>query len=70
MRRYNMWSSRGLNPHNSGERRKRDGLMMLAKHDRLDCAYEQIAIDYHAELPEDVVKRARQTLTELKGARM
>jgi len=44
--------------------------MMLAKHDTLDCAYEQIAIDYHAELPEDVVKRARQTLTELKGARM
>ena len=48
--------------------KKTDGLMMLAEHDRLDCAYEQIAIDYHAELPEDVVKRARQTLAELKGA--
>jgi hypothetical protein len=40
--------------------------MMLAEHKRLDCAYEQIAIDYAGELPDDVVKRARQTLAELK----
>ena len=46
--------------------KKTDGLMMLAEHDRLDCAYEQIAIDFAAELPEDVVERARQTLAEFK----
>ncbi len=44
--------------------KKTDGLKMLAEHDRLDCAYEQIAIDYAQEMPEDVVERARQTLAE------
>src|SRR5262245_21701300 len=44
--------------------KKTDGLKLLAKHDRLDCAYEQIAIDHANELPEDVVERARQTLKE------
>ena len=39
---------------------------MLAEHERLDCAYEQIAIDYAPELPEDVVERARQTLAGVK----
>ena len=47
--------------------KKTDGLKTLAKHDRLDCAYEQIAIEYAHELPEDVVERARQTLTEFKN---
>ena len=46
--------------------KKTDGLVMLAEHERLDCAYEQIAIDYAPELPEDVVERARQTLAGLK----
>jgi hypothetical protein len=44
--------------------KKTDGLKLLAANDRLDCAYEQIAIDHAAEMPEDVVVRARQTLTE------
>jgi hypothetical protein len=44
--------------------KKTDGLKLLAEHDRLDCAYEQIAIDYAHEMPEDVVARARQTLAE------
>lgn len=45
-----------------------DGLKALADHDRLDCAYEQIAIDHAHELPEDVVTRARQTLAEFSGS--
>jgi hypothetical protein len=45
--------------------KKTDGLKLLAEHDRLDCAYEQIAIDHADEIPEDVVERARQTLAEL-----
>ena len=44
--------------------KKTDGLKLLAANDRLDCAYEQIAIDHADEMPEDVVERARQTLTE------
>jgi hypothetical protein len=44
--------------------KKTDGLRLLAAHARLDCAYEQIAIDYAQEMPEDVVERARQTLAE------
>jgi hypothetical protein len=47
--------------------KKTDGLRLLAQHGRLDCAYEQIAIDHAHELPEDVVERARQTLAELGG---
>src|SRR5262249_55415777 len=47
-----------------GRGKKTDGLKLLAEHDRLDCAYEQIAIDYAHELPEDVVERARQLLAE------
>jgi hypothetical protein len=38
------------------------GLKLLAVHDRLDCAYEQIAIDYADEMPKDVVSRVRQLL--------
>jgi hypothetical protein len=42
-----------------------DGLKLLAEHDRLDCAYEQIAIDHQDEMPEDVVERARQLLAQV-----
>jgi hypothetical protein len=45
--------------------KKTDGLLTLAEHDRLDCAYEQIAIDFATEMPEDVVVRAKQTLAEV-----
>jgi hypothetical protein len=46
--------------------KKTDGLKLLAEHNRLDCAYEQIAIDHAHELPKDVVERARQTLAEFR----
>ena len=46
--------------------KKTDGLKLLAEHDRLDCAYEQIAIDYADEMPDDVVERARQLLAEVQ----
>ena len=42
------------------------GLKLLAAHDRLDCAYEQIAIDYADEMPQDVVDRARQLLAQVR----
>ena len=45
--------------------KKTDGLKLLAQHDRLDCAYEKIAIDYSHDLPEDVVRIAQQTLANL-----
>jgi hypothetical protein len=45
-------------------RKKTEGLILLAEHDRLDWAYEQIALDYAQEMPEDVVETARQTLAE------
>ncbi len=41
-----------------------DGLKLLAAHDRLDCAYEQIAIDHADEMPADVVEKARWLLGE------
>ena len=47
--------------------KRTDGLKLLAAHDRLDCAYETIAVDFESELPEDVVKQARQTLSELEN---
>jgi len=46
--------------------KKTDGLKLLAEHDRLDCAYEQIAIDHAHELPDDVVERARRTLAQYR----
>ena len=46
--------------------KKTDGLKMLAENERLDCAYEQIAIDFAPEMPEDVVERARLTLAEFE----
>lgn len=44
------------------------GLELLAKHDRLDCSYEQIAIDFAVSenLPEDVVEEAHRTLERYK----
>ncbi len=45
--------------------KKTEGLWTLAEHDRLDCAYEQIAIDFATEMPEDVVNRAKQILAEV-----
>ncbi len=45
--------------------RKTDGLKSLKDQGRLDCSYEQIAIDFATELPEDVVNQARNTLLEL-----
>ncbi len=48
--------------------KKTDGLKLLAQHDRLDCAYEQIALDHADELPEDVVALARQIITDLKNS--
>jgi hypothetical protein len=49
--------------------KKTDGLKNLKDHGRLDCSYEQIAIDFAAELPEDVVVQARKTLLELDQGR-
>jgi hypothetical protein len=48
--------------------KKTDGLMLLAKHNRLDCAYEQIAIDHADEMPSDVVEIAKRTLANLAGS--
>lgn len=48
--------------------KKTDGLKTLAEHDRLDCAYEQIAIDFAHELPEDVVEKARATLADMASS--
>jgi len=40
------------------------GLELLAAHDRLDCSYEQIALDFakSENLPEDVIEQAGRTL--------
>jgi hypothetical protein len=46
-------------------RKKTDGLKNLRDRGRLDCSYEQIAIDFAGELPEDVVDQARKALIEL-----
>jgi hypothetical protein len=47
-------------------RTQTDAMALLSGHNRLDCTYEQIAIDHASELPEDVVGIARQTLAALK----
>jgi hypothetical protein len=49
--------------------KKTEGLKLLAQHDRLDCAYEQIALDHADELPNDVVEQARQTLADFTASR-
>jgi hypothetical protein len=45
--------------------KKTDGLKNLQHQRRLDCSYEQIAVDFADELPEDVVDQVRRTLLEL-----
>ena len=35
--------------------KKTEGLITLLNNGRLDCSYEQIAIDFFHEMPEDVV---------------
>ncbi|MDB5414108.1 MAG: hypothetical protein JWR10_2443 [Rubritepida sp.] len=46
-----------------------DGLKRLAEYHRLDCSYEQIAIDFAAELPADVVEKAKRTLAAMQADR-
>lgn len=46
--------------------KKTDGLKLLAAHQRLDCAYEKIAIDHAHEMPEDVIARARLLLASVQ----
>lgn len=41
------------------------GLELLAKYDRLDCAYEQIILDFPAEFDEALLKKARENLARL-----
>ena len=48
--------------------KKTDGLKLLEEHNRLDCAYEQIAIDFAHEMPEDIVELARRMLAQPKQA--
>lgn len=48
--------------------KRTDGLRLLAEHKRLDCAYEQIAVDFAHEMPEDVVAQAKKTLEEFGDA--
>ncbi|HME23068.1 MAG TPA: hypothetical protein VKI44_17340 [Acetobacteraceae bacterium] len=48
--------------------KKTDGLKNLREWGRLDCSYEQIAIDFADELPKDVVDQARKTLAALDEA--
>jgi hypothetical protein len=47
------------------------GLALLAKRERLDCSYEQIANDFaeSKDLPADVVQQAFQTLERYKGGK-
>ena len=45
------------------------GFELLARHDRLDCSSEQIALDFASELPADVVEIARRTLADLGKGR-
>ena len=43
-----------------------NGLDLLAKHDRLDCAYEQIILDFPSEFDARVIAKARENLTPLR----
>jgi hypothetical protein len=47
--------------------KRTDGLTVLQSFGRLDCSYEQIAVDFASELPDDVVEQARKMLAELDG---
>ena len=42
--------------------KRTEGLLTLRDHGRMDCAYEQIAVDFADELPVSVVDTARVTL--------
>ena len=42
-----------------------EGLRLLKKYGRLDCAYEQIVLDFPTEFPEDVVEKATTLLAEV-----
>ncbi len=48
--------------------KKTEGLKTLQFHERLDCSYEQIAIDFATELPDDVVDQAKATLAQLASS--
>jgi hypothetical protein len=41
------------------------GLELLAKYGRLDCAYEQIILDFPEEFDEALLKKARENLARL-----
>jgi hypothetical protein len=41
------------------------GLELLAKYERLDCAYEQIILDFPDEFDEALLKKARENLARL-----
>jgi hypothetical protein len=41
------------------------GLELLAEYDRLDCAYEQIILDFPDEFDEALLKKARENLARL-----
>jgi hypothetical protein len=41
------------------------GLELLAKYDRLDCAYEQIILDFPSEFDSTVAAKARENLARL-----
>ena len=45
-----------------------NGLELLAEHGRLDCAYEQIVIDFPDEFEPDVISKARENLDRLPKA--
>jgi hypothetical protein len=46
------------------------GLELLAKYDRLDCAYEQIILDFPNEFDAVVIGKARQNLTRLQTEKL
>jgi hypothetical protein len=41
------------------------GLELLAKYGRVDCAYEQIILDFPEEFDEALLKKARENLARL-----
>jgi hypothetical protein len=45
--------------------KRTDGLKVLQAFGRLNCSYEQIAVDFASELPDDVVALAKEMLAEL-----
>lgn len=49
------------------EGKKTSGLRQLAEADRLDCSYEQIAIDFADDFPPDVIERAKLNLETIRA---